>query len=38
MKIAEIRPKFCFRTLLVSQKNKQHEMKFYINMCESEYL
>ena len=38
MKIAEIRPKFCFRTFLVSQKNKKHEMKFFINMCESEYL
>ena len=38
MKIVEIRPKFCFRTFLVSQKNKKHEMKFFINMCESEYL
>jgi len=38
MKIAEIKPKFCFRTFLVAQKNKKHEMKFFINMCESEYL
>lgn len=29
---------FCFRTFIVSQKNKKHEMKFFVNMCASEYL
>jgi dynein assembly factor 2, axonemal len=38
MKIVELTPKFCFRTLIVSQKNKKHEMKFFINMCETKYL
>lgn len=38
MKIVELTPKFCFRTFIVSQKNKKHEMKFFVNMCQSEYL
>ena len=38
MKIVELKPKFCFRTFIVSQKNKKHEMKFFINMCETQYL
>lgn len=33
MKIVELTPKFCFRTFIVSQKNKKHEMKFFVNMC-----
>ena len=35
MKIVQIKPRFCFRTFIVSQKNKKHEMKFFVNMCES---
>lgn len=38
MKIVELTPKFCFRTFIVSQKNKKHEMKFFVNMCETPYL
>ena len=38
MKIVEVKAVFCFRTFIVSQKNKKHEMKFFVNMCESEYL
>lgn len=38
MKIVQIKPRFCFRTFIVSQKNKKHEMKFFVNMCESQYL
>lgn len=38
MKLVQLKPKFCFRTFIVSQKNKKHEMKFFINMCETEYL
>ena len=38
MKLAELTPKFCFRTFIVSSKNKKHEMKFFVNMCETRYL
>ena len=38
MKLAKLTPEFCFRTQIVSTKNKKHEMKFFINMCSSVYI
>ena len=38
MKLAKLKPEFCFRTHIVSTKNKKHEMKFFINMCSTDYI
>ena len=38
MKLVEIEPEFCFRTHIISNKNKKHEMKFFVNMCSSKYI
>lgn len=36
MKLIQPKAEFCVKTTLNSIKNKQHEMKFFINMCSSE--
>jgi hypothetical protein len=33
MKLVELTPHFCIRTTIVSEKNKKHNMKFFINFC-----
>ena len=38
MKLVKLQPEFCFRTHIISTKNKKHEMKFFINMCSTEYM
>lgn len=38
MKLVKLKPEFCFRTNIISNKNKTHEMKFFVNMCSSEYM
>ena len=38
MKLVKLKPQFCFRTQIISSRNKKHEMKFFINMCSSDYI
>ena len=33
MRLTELTPQFCVRTNIVSEKNKKHNMKFFINFC-----
>ena len=36
MQLVQPRAEFCVKTTLTSARNKQQEMKFFINMCSSE--
>ncbi len=38
MKLIKLKPEFCFRTHIISNKNKKHQMKFFVNMCSSDYI
>jgi hypothetical protein len=38
MKLVELTPHFCIRTTIVSEKNKKHNMKFFINFCGTQFL
>jgi dynein assembly factor 2 len=38
MKLIKLTPEFCLRTVIVSSRNKTHEMKFFVNMCSTTYI
>jgi dynein assembly factor 2 len=38
MKLIKLNSEFCFRTFVVSNRNKTHEMKFFVNMCSTPHI